>query len=166
MADENAVNTPQPAAVETTTPVLTEGEDLAAKFAQLEAEKNKAIVEGANWKLAALKNKSKTTENFDDETEEDRMTRVAQGVLANSRLADIAREQDAIIQKALKENKELKLAQLGKSTTPPAAIGTHTESQPVQDTLITPEQLAAFKAKGWTDKDIERYKKNMQRYGR
>lgn len=144
----------------TTTPVLTPTEDNEARYAALEAEKNKAIEEGANYKLAYLKEKNK---EHVDEDEEDRMTRIAAKVLADSRLAEIAREQDSIIQRALKENKELKLAQMNKTTTPAAAIGTHTESQPVVDTLVTPDQIAAFKARGWSDKDIERYKGNLRK---
>ena len=158
-----AVDT-QAAAPETTvTPTVDTTEDMEARFAQLEAEKAKAIEEAANYKLAFLKEKNKQPENFDSETDEDKMRRIAQETLANSKLAEIAREQDAIIQKALKENKELKLAQLNKTTTPPAAVGSHNEAPPVQDTLVTPEQMAAFKARGWTDKDIERYKKNLGR---
>jgi len=79
-------------------------------------------------------------------------------------LAEIAQEQDALIKKALKENRELKLAQLNKTNTPPASVGTHSEGQMVKDTLVTPDQAAAFKARGWSDKDIEKYKKNLQRY--
>jgi len=164
MADETAVNTTSPAAEETTTPVLTEGEDLEAKFKQLEEEKNKAIEEASNWKLAALKNKSK--ENLEDESDDDKIRRISREELASSKVVEIAREQDGIIQRALKENKELKLANLNKTTVPPAAIGTHSETRAVQDTSVTPEQLAAFKARGWSDKDIERYKKNLLKYSR
>ncbi len=64
----------------------------------------------------------------------------------------------------LKENKELKLALSNKTTSgPAAAIGTHSEAPVVQDTLVTNEQMAAFKAKGWSDKDIERYKQNLRK---
>lgn len=164
MDKENAVNTTLPAAEEKTdaTPAI---EDVEAKLAVLEADKNRAIEEAANWKMAALKYKSKRKEDLTDDEEDERMRSVAQEVLANSRLAEIAREQDALIKKALKENKELKLAQLNRTTaTPPAAVGTHTEAPMPKDTLVTNEQLAAFKARGWTDKDIERYKKNLQKH--
>lgn len=154
-----AVNTTEPAAVQT-----TEASDAEARIAALEGEKAKLIEEGANWKVAALKYKK--NEDSDDESDDDRMRRIAQETLANSRLVDIAREQDDIIKRALKENRELKLAQLNKTTTtPPAAVGTHSEGRPVTDTLVTPDQLSAFKARGWSDKDIERYKKNLVRYG-
>ena len=162
---ENAVNTTEPAAAQTE--VTTVVDDNEARIKALEAEKAKLIEESANWKLAALKakSKSKASEDFEELDDDERMEQIARKALAESRLAEIAREQDDIIQKALKENKELKLAHLNKTTTPPASVGTHTESTPVRDTLITPDQMAAFKARGWNDKDIERYKKNLQRYG-
>lgn len=139
--------------------------DNEAEFARLEAEKNKAIEEAANYKLAYLKEKKKKEDFVDeDEDEEAKIRRITTETLAESRLAEIARQQDEIIKKALKENKELKLAQLNKTGMPPASMGTHSESTPVRDTLVTPEQMTAFKAKGWSDKDIERYKKNIQRY--
>lgn len=155
--DKIAVNTTETAAPQTEVVAVDDNE---AKIAALEAEKNQLVVENANWKVAALKYKN--GENQEDD--EERMTRIAQKALSDSRLAEIAREQQAIITKALKENRELKLAHLNKTPVVPAAQGTHSEATPVRDTLVTQEQLAAFKAKGWSDKDIERYKKNLQRY--
>ncbi len=137
--------------------VLAENEDYEARVAALETEKE-------NYRKAYLKEKSKKT---DDEPEEDdeKYRRIAREELANSRMTEIAIEQDTIIKKALKEIKELKLAQLNKTGAPPAAVGTHAEAQPVRDTIVTPDQMQALKAKGWTDKDIERYKKNLQKGG-
>ncbi len=48
----------------------------------------------------------------------------------------------------------------------PSGTGSHTEGRQVVDTMVTPEQLAAFKARGWTDKDVERYKKNLLKNSR
>ena len=164
--DKIAVNTPESAATQTDVSAVVQ-EDLQAKYSQLETEKNKAIEESANWKAAFFSEKKKHRGSDSEDIEldeEEKMERIAKKALADSRLADIAREQQAIIEKALKENKELKLAHMNKSnTTPPAGIGSSTESTPVRDTVITPEQAAAFKARGWTEKDIERYKKNLQR---
>ncbi len=141
--------------------VLDESEDLEAKIASLEVEKS-------NYKMAYLKEKSKKASVIEDEIDEsddDKISRKVREEIANSRLTQIALEQDTLIKKALKENKELKLAQLNRTGTPPATVGTHQESQPVRDTIVTPDQMSAFKAKGWSDKDIERYKKNLQKYG-
>lgn len=132
-------------------------EDLEAKLAKLEAEKE-------NYRKAYLKEAARKEEPVDEE-EDDKITRKVNEAIAGTKLAEIAREQDEIIKKALKENKELKLAQLNKGGTPLAAIGSHSEGIPVKDTLITQEQMAYFKSKKWSDQDIERYKKNLQKGG-
>ncbi len=167
--NNKAVNTGSPAAenvAKDVNPVLAPEEDYEAKIAKLESEKLDLTEREANWKMAALKAKSKSKEVFVDEDDEDKMRRIAEETLRGSRLSEIAREQDAIIKKALKENKELKLAQMNRTGSVPTGVGSHTESKAVQDTLVTPDQQAAFKAKGWTDKDIERYKNNLKRYGK
>lgn len=154
---------------ETSAAAIPPQEDAESKIAALEAEKAnllKDVEVNANYKVAYLKEKSKNKEsNLDEEDAEEKMRRIASETLAGSRLAEIAREQDAIIKKALKENTELKLAQMNKADIP-ASTTSHSEGQAVKDTMVTPEQIAAFKAKGWSDKDIERYKKNLVRYGR
>lgn len=157
MDKEDAVNTPDPAGDQTV--VVDDNE---AKIAALEAEKAKLTIERDNYRVGMLKAKGKATEDS-EEDEDERMERIARKALAESRLSEIAKEQQAIIEKTLKENRELKLARLNKHE-PPAAAGTHSEGIPVRDTLITPEQMAYFKSKNYTDKDIERYKKNLQRY--
>lgn len=148
-------------ATEANVPTIAPEDDLEAKLAKLEAEKAKALEEKENYRKAYLKEAEKKGE-VADESEDERIKRLVDERLADSKLVEIAREQDEIIRKALKENKELKLAHLNK-TDPPAAIGSHSESTPVRDTLITPEQMAYFKSRNFTDKDIERYKKNLQR---
>lgn len=159
MADDKATETITPtiASVTTVAPVV---DDAEARYAKLEEEKE-------NYRKAYLKSETARKSQEDSDAPEDsRMEEVARKVLADSRLAEIAREQDTIIQKTLKENKELKLANLNKTGGVAASVGSSTESTPVRDTLVTPDQSAAFKAKGWTDKDIERYKKNLQKNSR
>ncbi len=155
-------------AVETTevpAAVLPPEDDNEARIKALEEEKAKLMVERENYKVGMLKAKAKAQDEDSADDEDTRIDRKVQEAIANSRLVEIAREQDALIQKTLKENKELKLARLNK-TEPAAALGTHSESTPVKDTLVTPDQMTAFKKMGWNDKDIERYKKNLQRYGK
>lgn len=163
MEEKTAVNTTSSAATETIVASTVTETDAEARIAALEAEKARLIEESANYKLGMLKAKGKVKpENLDEDAEE-KMRRIAHETLAESRLVAIAQEQDGIIQKALKENKELKLALSSKTTTAPASMGTHSEGLRVMDTTITPDQQAAFKSRGWTDKDIERYKKNLQK---
>lgn len=154
-----AVETDQTAATDTTvTPTATTEGDAEARIAKLEEEK-------ANYKLAFLKEKSKNKpEDLANESEDDKISRIVAEKIAETKIEAIDNEKEDLLKKLAKENKELKLAQLNKTTTPPAAIGAHSESTAVIDTMVTPEQLLAFKARGWTDKDIERYKKNYQKY--
>jgi hypothetical protein len=157
------------APVETVKVPTVAEEDLEAKNVALEAEKAHLIEERDNYKFAYLKKTRKEQLEVNDEgieeTQDEKLRRITREELANSRIADIAREQDVIIKKALRENKELKLAQLNKTKIPPASVGTSNESTPVTSTSITPEQMAYFKSKKFTDKDIERYKKNLQKGG-
>ncbi len=137
-----------------TAPAIAPEDDLEAKYAKLEEEKE-------NYRKAYLKEAAKKAEPI-DEDEDEKINRKVQEAIAGSKLAEIAREQDEIIRQTLKENKELKLASL-KNNDPPAAVGSHNESISVTDTSITPEQMAYFKSKNWSDKDIERYKANLRK---
>lgn len=131
-------------------------EDTEVRLTKLETEKE-------NYRLAYLKEVEKNKVDPATETEDQRMRRIALEVQAETRMSEYDKEKEALTVKALKENKELKAALLGKKTDPVAALGTHSESIPVTDTSITPEQLAHFKSMGWTDKDIERYKVNLRK---
>lgn len=140
-------------------------EDYEARIKALEEAKAKATEEAANYKIAYLKAKNKDDDyDYSNETEDERIARIVQEKLAETKVAQINQEKEALLEKIIQENKELKLAQLNKKDTT-TAQGSHTESQPVKDTLVTPEQLEDFKKRGWTDKDVERYKKNLRRYG-
>lgn len=138
-------------------------DDAEAKIAALEAEKNAIAEREANYKAAYLKEKAKNKEYVpEDETEDERVRRITREELANSRLAQIDTEKEALLHKTLKENKELKLAQLSRIGAS-AAVGTHTESQAVTSTILTPDQRAYFKSLGKDDKWIERYIRNLQK---
>lgn len=147
--------------------VIAPTDDAEAKIAALEAEKATLITlieNEANYKLAYLKEKKKNTIFDPNETEEDKIRRITREELAESALNRIDTEKENLLKKLAKENKELKFAYANK-TDIPASTSSHSEGVPVRDTLITPDQLNAFKAKGWTDKDIERYKKNLVKFG-
>lgn len=141
-------------------------EDLEAKVLALEEEKARLKENAVNYQAAYLKEKGKKTEFYEDESEEDRFRRIAREEMTNSRLSQIDREKDEAFKKALKENKELKLAHLNKFGTPPAAMGTHSEAPQVRDTFLSPEQIAHFKSIGKDDRWIENYKKNLRKNGR
>jgi peptidoglycan hydrolase CwlO-like protein len=148
-------------ATETIAPTIAPEEDLESKYAAIEAEKTRLSEQRENYRKAEEKYKERLNNLPNpDETDDDRLRRIAREELANSHSVELLREQDEIIRKALKENKELKLAQLNK-TAPPAAMGAHSESTPVTDTLVTPEQMTYFKSQGWSDTKIAAYKENL-----
>lgn len=127
------------------------------------SEEEKKLVEDANYKVAYLKQVKKNRDSLspEEQSEEDRLRKIAREELANSRLAEINREKDELTRKAFKEVKELKQTLMNQQKGIPTSMGTHTEGRPVSDTLVTPEQHAAFKKAGWSDQQIERYKKNL-----
>lgn len=143
--------------------VPQEKSETETRLATLEAEKAKLLEENANYKVAYLKEAKKNKEDADIEDQDDKMRRIAKETLAGTRLAEIAEEQDALLQKILKENSELRKANSNKPDIAASSAGS-TETTAVKDTTISSDQLNAFKARGWNDKDIERYKKNLQRY--
>lgn len=147
------------------TPVVVPTDiDYEARIAELEAEKAKLVDSSANYKLAYLKesNKNKSSsKSFEDETEEERLARLVDERISESRLVEINRQQDELVKRSLKENKELRQALLNRSAGIPTSVGSHTEGKTVSDTVVTPEQEATFRKAGWDDKKIERYKKNL-----
>lgn len=162
MADKPAttVNTTPPAVVENV-PVVVPAEDYEAIL----VKKDEEI---ANWKAAALKfkGKSKPGSSDPDEDEDDKISRKVEEALANSSLAKAQAEKDALIASMARQLKEAKLALLNKPGVPASTGSSNEVTSQVRDTLVTPEQLAFFKSKGWDDKTIENYKKNLLRGGR
>lgn len=162
--EKNSVNTNESAEThEVEEGSTTTQEDAESRIAVLEAEKAKAIEEAANYKIGMLKAKGKLKEDFDDESEDERIARIVSEKLSETKIAQIDLEKETLLKKLAKENKELKLA-ISNKTPVATSIGSHSESKSVTDTSVTPEQLAAFKARGWSDKEIENYKKNLRRY--
>ena len=142
-------------------------DEAEAKILALEAEKNAILEREANYKLAYLKEKKKNDElDLTNESDEERVRRITREELASQRLTQIDSEKEALLQKTLKENKELRLANQNKPTNFATSSGGSTEQPIVTSTIVTPEQINAFKARGWSDKDIERYKRNLAKNSR
>jgi len=172
--ETNAANIAPQGGTEVTVP--TE-DDLEARLVALEAEKkalegdkNAAIEREANYKLAYLKEREKNKslqsgDSFEEEGFEEKVRRIAEEALTKSRISEINKEQEELTKRILRENKELKLANLNKMTASPgAAVGSHTESVAVNDNIVTPQQIAALKARGRDDKKIEAYKANLRKH--
>ncbi len=136
--------------------------DYEAMLAAKDLELAKVQIEKESYRKGMLKAKGKPVGDEPEEDLDERFRIIAREEALRAQESQIVAQKEELLRKALKENRELKLAQLNKGT-PSAAIGSHSEGMPVRDTLITPEQMTYFKNKGWSDKDIERYKKNSSR---
>ena len=137
--------------------------DAGARIAELEAEKAKLATERDNYRIGMLKAKGKTPVVLDeDEGEDDKIRRISSETLADSRLADIARELDSIIKKALIENKELKMALKNKPSTIAVSTGSESTQAVATSGILSKEDIDIAKARGWSDKKIELLKKNIQ----
>ncbi len=134
---------------------------------QLRAEKNEILVRESNYKAAYLKEVKKNEGTGDEvETNDERVRRIIREEAATNRLNQIDAAEKALLEKTLRENQELRLANQNKTSNISTGAGGSTEQPIVVSTIVTPEQIAAFKAKGWSDKDIERYKRNLQKNSR
>lgn len=159
--DNKATETSTPAIAPKEEVKLAPEDDIEIQLKSKDVEIARLNEEKANYQAAYLKEKSKRGNSVDDEDE--RLRQIARDVMVDSRIGQVNQEKEVLLQKTLRENKELKLAQLNKSNTPPASIGSHTEAQSVRDNTISPDDLAKFKAMGKTDKWIENFKKNQQK---
>ena len=152
--------TPQPAA-----PV-----DMTVDYAKIIADKDAELANLAkdrdNYKKGLLIAKGKLPAEDPLITEQpDVATLVQEEVqkaLFSTREAQLRAEKEAILQKALLENKELKTAlanKTGISTTP---SGTSSDSQVTTTQYFSNEQIAELKARGLTDEMIKKAAINMQ----
>lgn len=135
-------------------------DDAEAKIAALEAEKE-------NYRKAFLKEKNKNrgeSSETEAETEDDKLRRIVREEQASAGIARVDTEKEDLLRKLAKENKELKLAHMNKPDVS-ASSGTHSESQAiVRDATLSPDQEKALREqRNWSDKDIERYKKNLNK---
>lgn len=132
-------------------------------LAEKEAELQKAQEERDNYRRGMLKAKGKVQEETfsEEESDEDKMRRIAREEALSIREQMIQREKDDLIKKALKENSELKIALKNKAQLTPASGASADSSPDVKDTYWSPEQIASLKAMGV---DPEKVKGNVQKY--
>ena len=169
-----AVETPvQPAApvqpaVETTPPPAAPVDtsvDYVKMLADKDAELARLATERDNYQKGMLIAKGKLPPEDPPAEQLDVAALVQEEVqkaLFSTREAQLKAEKDALLQKALNENKELKTAlanKTGISTTP---SGTSSDSQVTTTQYFSNEQIAELKARGLTDEMIKKAAQNMQ----
>lgn len=136
--------------------------DFAAEYEALLAENKRIEAEKENYRRGLLKAKGKVVDDepLEEEAEdmESLIERKVQEKLLETQEAKNAKAREAIIEKALKENRELKLSLQTRSQITNSSQGTHNETQEVNDTFFTKEQLEYFKKRNL---DPERVKANI-----
>jgi len=148
------------------TPTATEV-DYEALLATKDAEIAKVREEKDNYRRGMLKAKGKLPEEDDsssnDEDIDAKIDRKVQERLLATKEAQFSAEKDALIMAMAKKTKELTLAlkNRGQVTSPSGAGSNQEQPEGKKDNVLSNEQILALKARGFDDKKIEEFKKNM-----
>lgn len=160
MDKENPVETtPEDAG----TPIVPEEADLLNEFQSVLEKLDKAERDRDNYKkgLLARKRGEPIPEQLEEDEVERRAEEKAKELFKEAQLTEALKKKDEIALKALKENRELKIALKNRSgivTTPSG--GSQPDPAPSKDTFWTADQLAYFKKRGLNpDKVKENYLK-------
>lgn len=145
-----------------TAPIVQEEDTLAIIKAQ-DVKISKLEEERENYRKGMLKAKGKLPEEGGMDQVE-MMRQIAREEYLNTEIAHARQDKDFIIEKQAKELREAKLALANKSGIGSGGTGASTEDKmTVKDNILTDAQISDFKAKGWDDAKIERFKKNLQK---
>jgi len=157
---------PQPETV--ATPTATEVVDYEAVLAKKDAELAEVRTERENYRKGMLKAKGKLPEEeeLDSSTPEGMealVDRKVQEKFLSTKEAQLQADKDAALRAMIKRNKELEVALKNRGQIlSPTAGGSNTEKPEGKvDNYLSNDQINALKAKGWDDKKIESFKKNM-----
>jgi hypothetical protein len=157
--------TQQVVADQTTTEV-----DYEAILKQKDDELARVRTEKDNYRKGLLKAKGKLPDDYQsdtDDVEEDlnaKVSRLVQEQLLTTKEAQIQAEKDSLITNLARKNKELNLALKNRANvTSTSAQGSNEDKPEVKnDNFFSADQINSLKAKGWDDKKIELFKKNMK----
>jgi len=170
MSTETAVETKVETAATQPKGVVTETTevDYEAELTKKDAELAKVRAEKENYRRGMLKAKGKLPDEDDnssnDEDIDTKISRKVQEELLASREGQIIAEKDALIVNLAKKTKELTLALKNRSqVTASTGIGSNQDRQEVRtDSTLSEDQISSLRAKGWDDKKIELFKKNLK----
>ncbi len=141
--------------------------EVEKQLAEKDAQLAKLATERDNYKKGMLKAKGKIAKDDDgeeDESIDEKVNRLVEEKLLDSEFARIQKEKDDIIKTALARNKELETAIKNRSQISTADVGSGSEQKlSPKDSILSDDKLKALKAKGWDDKKIELYKKNLMK---
>lgn len=151
------------------TPTTTEV-DYEAQLAAKDAEIAQVRTEKDNYRKGLLKAKGKLPDEEDnssngDESEDARIARIVKEQLLSTREAQVIAEKEVLVQELAKKNKELTLAlkNRGQVSSTTGQGSNEDRAEVKTDRVLSPEQLNALKARGFNDKMIEDFKKNLNK---
>ncbi len=132
--------------------------DVADVIAAKDAELAKVRGERDNYKKGMLKAKGKLPEEDLDEelSSEDKMRQIVREEMLDTKEAQLSEEKDAIIKKALKENKEMKLALATGSS---SNVSGSNQEKPVFETGSDKKNDALLNRFGGDQTKVDRFKK-------
>ena len=141
-----------------------EGIDYEALLKEQAARLAKAEEAAANYKKGMLKYKSQVKQDSGDEPDQMEMMRqVAEEVLTTSEVSQEKKRLEEMMLQQARELKEAKLALANRSQTQTSQGSGSSGSTPTADKELSPEQIAALKARGWDEKKIEKFKENRKK---
>ncbi len=151
---------------EVTPPTVTEV-DYEAELARKNTEIEKIREEKENYRKAYLK-KAKGQPEEDDNSSNDedldaKIDRKVQEKLLATREAQALAEKDALVIASAKKIKELTLAlkNRGQISSQTGQGSNQDRPEPKSDNILSNEQLSALRARGFDDKKIEEFKRNL-----
>lgn len=167
-ATAEVVASPESQGVETSQSLAPEV-DYEAQNSALMEELARVEKEKENYKRAALKAKGKLPQESSEEDDEQpdlksSIREIVKEEFILSKEAQIRKQLEELNKKALRENKELKLALQAKSQISNASVGsTNSSTLEVSDGVLSKEQIQYFKSQKWSDEKIERLKENLSK---
>lgn len=142
--------------------------DYEAELAKKDAEIAKIAQEKENYRRGMLKAKGKLPDEDDnssnDEDLDAKIDRKVEERLLASREAQVLAEKDALVIASAKKIKELSLALKNRNqVSSSSGQGSNQDRQEVRtDSTLSEDQINSLRSKGWDDKKIEAFKKNLK----
>ncbi len=142
--------------------------DYEAELAKKDAEIAKIAQEKENYRRGMLKAKGKLPDEDDnssnDEDLDAKIDRKVQEKYLATREAQVIAEKDALILASAKKLKELTLALKNRNqVSSSSGQGSNQDRQEVRtDSTLSEDQINSLRSKGWDDKKIEQFKKNLK----
>ncbi len=151
-----------------TTPTVTEV-DFEAELAKKDAVIQQIRTEKENYRRAYLKEAKGQPEEDDNSSKDEdldaRIDRKVQERLLATKEAQALAEKDALVIASAKKIKELTLALKNRGQiSSSSGIGSNQDKPEARnDNVLSNDQISALKARGFDDKKIEEFKRNLSR---